>query len=67
MRELKRSIARETMKKVGFVHLNKKRGKNPLNPTGKSIFAKHWKEYVFFLPDPKKKKRKGLFPNVVNP
>ena len=61
MRKLKRSIARETMKKVGFTHLNKKRARTEVNPTGKSVFAEHWKDYVFFMPDPKgKKKRKGL-------
>ena len=62
MRKLKRSIARETMKKIGFVHLNKKRAKTELNPKGKSVFAEHRKDYAFYMPDPKeKKKRKGLF------
>ena len=62
MRELKRSIARENMRKMGFAHINKKRMKTDANPTGKSFFAEHWREYVS-LDDPKKgkKKRKGLF------
>ena len=46
MRELKRSIARENMRKMGFAHINKKRMKTDANPTGKSFFAEHRREYV---------------------
>ena len=41
MRELKRSIARETIKRAGFTRINKKRG-------GRSYFALHWREAVEF-------------------
>ena len=56
MRELMRSIARENMKKAGYEHLNKKRPRTKLNPTGKSIFSAHWREYVHF--GPKRRKRR---------
>ena len=58
MRELKRSIARANMKKAGFTHINRKRGKTELNPKGQSFFAQHWREFV--KPSKKLKKQLGL-------
>lgn len=40
MRKLRRSVARHTMKREGYVHLNKKGG------DGRSIFAKRWRQYI---------------------
>lgn len=43
MRKLKRSIARHNMLRIGFTNLNKK---NEKDPEHKSVFARHWREYV---------------------
>lgn len=39
MRELKRSIARENMRKMGFVHINKKAHENRCKPHGQIILC----------------------------
>lgn len=53
MRELKRSVARENMKRAGFVHINKKR--NVIyRGTGKSgktsFFAQNWRKWIDRVP-----------------
>ena len=51
MRELKRSIAREVMKRAGFSRINKKRA----SLGGRSYFSLHWREALAFtLTDPNK-------------
>lgn len=62
MRELARSIARERMKRVGYIQINKKRR----GLGGKSFFATHWREVVDYQPNTTKVKHhkrrvKGLF------
>ena len=44
MREIARSIARERMKRAGYVKINKKKD-------GKSLFSKHWREFVNYCPN----------------
>ena len=46
MRELARSIARERMKRAGYIKINKK---HP-GLGGKSFFAVHWREAVNYEP-----------------
>lgn len=54
MREIKRNMARENMKRAGFVRINKKR--NVIyRGTGKrgkmSFFAQNWRKWVNRVPD----------------
>ena len=55
MREIKRNMARENMKKYGFTRINKKRRYN--RSDGKvetsSFFARNWKKWVHGKPSKK--------------
>lgn len=60
MRELMRSIAHANMKRLGFARVNKKRGRTESNPKGKSFFAENWRDFVKFVPEKGKKKKRGF-------
>ena len=49
MREVMRSIAHGNMKRLGYVHVNKKK------PKEQSFFARNWRKFTRYIPEKKKK------------
>lgn len=49
MRKILRRMARHNMKRMGFVHLNKKTSYSYMNQArvGKSFFAENWRDYIY--------------------
>lgn len=47
MRKLKRSIAKENMRRAGFEHIFKKSRFGEKKRDTRSLFSRYWKKFVF--------------------